>query len=52
MTIEQHRFDDRDAMLDALYQVFVGDIEQAFRAVGNQYKAELLLDRFPNKIQT
>jgi 6-phosphogluconolactonase len=31
MTIEQHRFDDRDAMLDALYQVFVGDIGQALQ---------------------
>jgi 6-phosphogluconolactonase len=31
MTIEQYRFDDRDAMLDALYRVFVDDIEQALQ---------------------
>ena len=29
MTINEHRFDSRDAMLEALYQVFVDDIEQA-----------------------
>jgi len=40
MTISEHRFEDREAMLAALYQAFVDDIEQA---LSRQSTATLLL---------
>ena len=40
MTINENKFDSRDAMLETLYQLFVDDIEQA---LATQSTATLLL---------